>query len=98
MGRMADFVAVKQLLEQLDAIDERLTPVERDLVRQLTAKYEVPGAGDFDDKLCLEVILRNVEIRAHHGLDPAGAAARRIDLGHKSPGAKSSGPKSSGRS
>lgn len=80
---MADFVEVTRLLERLATLAERLTPAEQEMVRHLAAKYEVPGPGDFDDKLCLEVILRNVAIRDRYGLDPGAAAGRRIELGRK---------------
>ena len=40
-----------------------LTPNELEMLSHLRSKYAVPDHGDFDDKICLEVILRNVAIR-----------------------------------
>ena len=85
MSEMANYVAVKRLLDRLAPLGEALTPAERGTVEEIEARYDVPGQGAFDDKLCLEVILRNVEIRARHRLDPTAAAARRIELGRESP-------------
>ena len=74
------YVEVKDLLDQVALIEDRLSANERELFRSLKAKYDEPGPGSFDDKVCLEVLLRNVEIRAGYGLTGRDAGTRRIDL------------------
>ena len=71
---------VSRLLEQVDAVADRLTANELELFRHLKAKYEDPGPGSDDDKICLEVMLRNIEIRKGYGLDPKRDTGRKIDL------------------
>jgi hypothetical protein len=80
---MTDFVEVKRLLDALAAVEDRLSANELEMYRSIKARYEEPGAGSFDDKTCLEVMLRNIEIRAGYGLDPGQVAQRSIELGRK---------------
>ena len=80
MPKLIDLAQVNRLLGQLAAAEEKLTPNERELFHNLKAKYREPGATSFDDKTCLEVMLRNVEIRRGYGLDPQDTAGRIIDL------------------
>lgn len=80
MPNLVDFVEVNRLLDELAAVQEKLTPNERELFHSLEAKYREPGATSFDDKTCLEVMLRNVEIRRGYGLDPRDTVGRIIDL------------------
>ena len=72
---------LKRALDELAAVEDRLLAHERELFRALRAKYEVPADGDFDDLHCLEVMLRNVEIR--EGFvdepDPGGPHRRSIE-------------------
>ena len=92
MFDMAQFVEVKRLLEQIEPVESTLTPNEREMFRSLLVKYSEPGHTDFDDKICLEVILRNVEIRKGFRFDPARDPGRVIDL----PRAKENGPEEPG--
>jgi hypothetical protein len=80
MPKLIDLIQVNRLLDQLAAIEEKLTPNERELFHKLKAKYRDPGATGFDDKTCLEVMLRNVEIRRGYALDPKDTVGRIIDL------------------
>lgn len=80
MFQLADFAQVKRLLDEVGTVEARLTPNELELYRTLKAKYDDPSAGSFDDKTCLEVILRNVKIRAGYGLKPEDTTGRVIDL------------------
>ena len=80
MPKLIDLVQVNRLLDQLAAVEEKLTPNERELFHTLKAKYREPGATSFDDKTCLEVMLRNVEIRRGYGLDSKDTIGRIIDL------------------
>jgi len=54
---------ILDLLDQVDVVAHDLLAAELDLYRSLKAKYAGPCIVDFDDKTCLEVILRNVAIR-----------------------------------
>jgi hypothetical protein len=80
MRKLIDHVQVNRLLDRLAAVKEKLTPNERELFHKLKAKYHEPGATGFDDKTCLEVMLRNIEIRRGYALDPKDTVARIIDL------------------
>ncbi len=80
MFSLADFAEVKRLLDEVAAVEDRLTPNELELYRTLKARYEDPGAGSFDDKTCLEVILRNIKVRAGYGLEPKDTTSRVIDM------------------
>ena len=80
MPNLVDLAEVNRLLDQLAAVEEKLTPNERELFHSLKAKYREPGATSFDDKTCLEVMLRNVEIRRGYRLDPQDTVGRIIDL------------------
>ncbi len=80
MFDMTAYAEVSGLLEQVAALEERLSPNERELYRSLKAKYAEPGHTSFDDKTCLEVILRNVGIRKAHGQATGANADRVIDL------------------
>ena len=80
MFSLTDFAEVKHLLDQVGLVEDRLTPNELELYRTLKARYEDPGAGSFDDKTCLEVILRNIEVRKGFRLAPGDTAGRVIDM------------------
>ena len=82
---MTLFAEVKRLLEEVAPLEGRLTPNERELFRSLLAKYQEPAHTAFDDKVCLEVILRNIKIREGYGLDPKDTAGRVYNL-EKTPG------------
>ncbi len=45
-----------------------------------TRRYAGPDHGDFDDKICLEVMLRNVAIRKGYTMEPKSDAARVIEI------------------
>ena len=84
MFDMVDFAVVKRLIEEVEALEDRLTGNELELYRSIKARYEDPAPGSFDDKVCLEVILRNVKIREGYRLKPEDTAGRVIDLPRKS--------------
>ncbi|HMB77990.1 MAG TPA: hypothetical protein VKN76_16455 [Kiloniellaceae bacterium] len=71
---------VTRLLDQVEAVADALTANELELFRHLKAKYGDPGPGADDDKICLEVMLRNIEIRKGYGLDPKRDSGRTIEL------------------
>lgn len=80
MFSLTDFAEVKRLLEEVATVEGGLTPNELELYRSLKAKYDDPSAGSFDDKTCLEVILRNIEIRKGYRLAPGDTTGRVIDM------------------
>ena len=80
MSNLARMAEVQRLLEQLEALQEKLLPNEREMVSSLRAKYDEPGVTDFDDAIVLEVILRNIEIRKGYAIDAKADAPRHYDL------------------
>ena len=82
MVNLAHYAEIKTLLDKVAGLAEDLSPNEQELFHTLAARYEELVTGTFDDKTCLEVMLRNVEIRKGYGLK-ASAATRRIDLPRK---------------
>ena len=83
MPKLTELAEVMGLLDRLAAVEEALTPNERELFHSLEAKYRDPGAASFDDRICLEVMLRNVEIRRGYGLAPQDTVGRIVDLPRK---------------
>ncbi len=83
MANLSELAQLMGLLDQLVAVEDELTPNERELFHSLKAKYDAPGTGSFDDKVCLEVMLRNVQVRRGYGLDPQDTVGRVIDLPRK---------------
>lgn len=71
---------VSRLLEEVGRVAEALTANELELFQHLKAKYADPGPGAEDDKVCLEVMLRNIGIRKGFGLDPRRDTGRKIEL------------------
>ena len=67
------------LLDELGELSEKLTPNELEMFAHLREKYAAPDQGDFDDKICLEVMIRNVSIRAGYGMDKS-EATRVVDF------------------
>lgn len=83
MFDMARHVEVMSLLEKLQAVEDQLLPNELEMLRSLRAKYAEPGHNDFDDVTCLEVILRNVEVRKGYRIDAKRDGGRVIDMPRK---------------
>ena len=82
MVNLAHYAEIKSLLDRVAACAAELSPNERELFHVLAARYEEPVTGSFEDKACLEVLLRNVELRKGYGLK-AQDAIRRVDLPRK---------------
>jgi hypothetical protein len=80
---LAHYAEIKALLDAVAARADELSPNERELFHTLAARYEEPVAGSFEDKTCLEVMLRNVELRKGYGMK-ASDATRRVELARKS--------------
>lgn len=83
MFDMARHVYVTTLFEKIDAVEDRLTANELEMVRHLKEKYADPGNSDFDDATVLEVILRNVEIRKGFDIDARNHTPRAIEMERK---------------
>jgi len=82
MVNLAHYAEIKTLLDEVSGLADQLSPNERELFHTLAARYEEPVTGTFDDKTCLEVMLRNVALRKGYGLK-ASEATRRVDLQRK---------------
>ncbi len=80
MVDLANHAEVLKLLAEAEALVADLTPNEREMLSHLRSKYATPDHGDFDDKICLEVMLRNVAIRKGYAMDPKSDAARVIEV------------------
>ena len=85
MFNMARHAEAMRLLQAVEAVAEELTPNELELYRSLKAKYAEPGNNDFDDVVCLEVILRNIGVRKGFNMDAREDTGRTIDLPVKKP-------------
>ncbi len=83
MVNLAHYAEIKSLLDEVAVLADQLSPNERELFHTLAARYEEPVTGTFDDKICLEVMLRNVELRKGYGLK-ASDATRQVELERKS--------------
>ena len=67
---MVDLVERTQilaLLEELEAQKSNLLAHELEMMAHIKEKYAEPDDGTFDDKICLEVMLRNVTIPGKAG-------------------------------
>lgn len=82
MVNLAHYAEIKALLDDVAALADDLSPNERELFHTLAARYEEPVTGSFEDKTCLEVMLRNVALRKSYGLK-ASDATRRVELARK---------------
>ena len=77
---LARHAEVARLIDEVEAVADALTANELELFRHLKAKYADPGPGAEDDKICLEVMLRNIEIRKGYSLDPKRDTGRSIEM------------------
>ena len=80
MANMTGYVELKRLLTEVEAIEEKLTPNELDMLRSLKARYIEPLNPDPFDVTSLNVMLRNVEIRRGYRFDPRKDGGRVINL------------------
>ena len=76
---------ILQLIEEVESVSNRLIAGEREMLAHLKEKYAEPAPGNFDDKICLEVILRNVGIREGYRFDPKRDGGRVVDPFGKPP-------------
>ncbi|MBT4888835.1 MAG: hypothetical protein HON65_04720 [Rhodospirillales bacterium] len=59
---------IKGLIEKVAIMKDNLADNERELFDQLQQKYAEPCEIGFDDKVLLEVMLRNITVRKDLGM------------------------------
>ena len=80
MFNMAAYASFKHLIDEVGEAGDSLMPNELETYRSLVMKYAEPLNPDATDVACLEVILRNIEIRRGYDIDPKTDGGRVIDL------------------
>lgn len=80
MSQIVNRAEVLQLLSELQSMQNKLTPNELEMYTSIKLRYKAFDEESFDDKVCLEVMLRNIGIRKGYGMDK-NEATRVIDLG-----------------
>ena len=76
---LVEHTEIRALIDQLTDMADDLTANEREMFTHLKTKYATPTEGAFDDKICLEVMIRNVGIRTELNMKPS-EATRVIEL------------------
>ena len=79
MVELANRAQVLELLAEFDDIKDKLTANELEMYSHIKDKYATSTDGSFDDKVCLEVMLRNIAVRADYGMDK-NEATRVVDF------------------
>ena len=69
MVDLANRAQVLELLESCEMQKDQLTANEFEMFSQIKSKYTSIDEGSFDDKICLEVMLRNIGIRKSVNMD-----------------------------
>ncbi len=62
-------VEIKDLIDKVAKVEDRLADNERTLFHELRDKYASEVAIGYEDKVLLEVMLRNITIRRDTGMD-----------------------------
>ncbi len=83
MTDLVRLAMVRQLLAQIDGVEDELAGNERDMVAALRKDFEDPSHNETHAVRLLETILRNVRIRRGYGIDAGDHERRRIDLERK---------------
>lgn len=68
ISSMDQLSEIKNLIGQLTMIEDKLNDNERELFQELRQKHEDTSTIGFDDKILLEVMLRNINIRRDKGM------------------------------
>ena len=79
MVDLANRAQVLELLAECENQKDQLTANEFEMFSQLKSKYNEADEGSFDDKICLEVMLRNIGIRKSVNMNK-DEATRVIDV------------------
>ncbi len=82
MVDLANRAQVLELLEACEQQKDQLTANEFEMLSQLKLKYNEADEGSFDDKICLEVMIRNIGIRKSMSMNK-NEATRVIDVEKK---------------
>ena len=69
MSDLVDREQVLKLLSECAANKDQFTANEYEMYSHIKEKYEKESEGTFDDKICLEVMLRNITIRKDLAID-----------------------------
>lgn len=80
MSKIVDRAEVLQLLSELESLKSKLTSNELEMYTSIKSRYKAFDEESFDDKVCLQVMVRNIGIREGYGMDK-NEATRVIDLG-----------------
>ena len=83
MTELEDHEQVIQLLSECVDVKGQFTANEFEMYSHIKEKYEKESEGSFDDKICLEVMLRNISIRKDLAIDK-NDITRMIDVEKKS--------------
>ena len=73
------YASIRRLLDAVENVEDSLRPNELETYRELALKYAEPLRPDATDATCLEVILRNVEIRKAYRPEPECGPERVIE-------------------
>ena len=79
MVDLSNRAQVLTLLAECKQHLDKFTPTELEMYSHLKKKYATSTDGSFDDKTCLEIMLRNIGIRQSFNMDKS-EATRVIDL------------------
>jgi hypothetical protein len=80
MFKLAAYAEIKRLLEEAEALEERLLPNELEMVRSLRVKYTDSISPDTFDMTSIEVIHRNVAVRAGFKFNAAKDGGRVVEF------------------
>jgi len=80
MFKLAAYVELLRMLEEVEAIEDRLLPNELEMVRSLKVKYAEPIDPDVFDVTSIEVIQRNVAVRAGFRFDTKKDGGRMVEF------------------
>ena len=84
MFKLAAYAEIKRLLEEAEALEGRLLPNELEMVRSLRVKYSDPISPDVFDVTSIEVIHRNVAVRAGYKFDATKDGGRVVEFARDS--------------
>jgi len=65
---MAPLDAIRELLDRVAVVEDHLADVEKSLFHELRDKYAGPCDIGYEDRVLLEVMLRNVTVRQDKGI------------------------------
>lgn len=68
MPDLKTLVEIKDLIDKVEKVEDALTENERILFHELRDKYQSEIAIGFEDKVLLEVMLRNITVRRDNGV------------------------------